>query len=69
VYDVVFLDPPFADKPWAMLFERLAARLSPEAMVYRESGDALAAPAGWMDYRQGCAGQVHHQLLKRTNTN
>lgn len=68
VYDVVFLDPPFADKPWALLFERLAARLAPDAVVYRESGEPLAAPAGWTAYRQGRAGQVHHQLLKRMNT-
>lgn len=69
VYDVVFLDPPFADKPWAMLFESLAARLAPDALVYRESGEPLAAPAGWTVHRQGRAGQVHHQLLKRSNTN
>jgi len=66
VYDVVFLDPPFADNPWDALFERLEARLAPNAMVYRESGDVLPAPQGWEIHRQGRAGQVHYQLLKRT---
>jgi 16S rRNA (guanine966-N2)-methyltransferase len=65
VYDVVFLDPPFADKPWAALFERLAARVAPDALVYRESGEPLPAPAGWEIVKQGRAGQVNHQLLKR----
>ena len=64
VYDIVFLDPPFADKPWVILFERLRARLSPDAMVYRESGEALLAPDGWEIYRAGRAGQVNYQLLK-----
>ncbi len=69
VYDVVFLDPPFADNPWAMLFERLLPRLAPDAVVYRESGknnDGRAAPQGWAVHRQGRAGQVNYQLLKRT---
>lgn len=65
VYDVVFLDPPFADNPWQVLFSRLVVRLAPGAMVYRESGDLLAAPDGWEVHRQGRAGQVNYQLLKR----
>ena len=66
VYDVVFLDPPFADNPWAALFERLPPRLAPGALVYRESGDTQTAPEGWEMHRQGRAGQVNYQLLKRT---
>ena len=66
VYDVVFLDPPFADNPWEELLERLVQRLAPDALVYCESGDALSAPDGWEVHRQGRAGQVNYQLLKRT---
>jgi 16S rRNA (guanine966-N2)-methyltransferase len=69
VYDVVFLDPPFAENPWTMLFERLAPRLAPDAQVYRESGTnnkGQSAPDGWEIPRQGRAGQVNYQLLKRT---
>jgi 16S rRNA (guanine966-N2)-methyltransferase len=65
VYDVVFLDPPFAERPWAVLMERLVPRLAPDAMVYRESAAPLAAPPHWVVYRQGRAGQVNYQLLKR----
>lgn len=71
VYDVVFLDPPFAENPWAALFERLPRRLAPGAMVYRESGknnDGQTAPDGWQVHRQGRAGQVNYQLLKRTTS-
>ena len=68
VYDVDFLDPPFAEKPWAILFERLHVRLAPDALVYRESGDTLPAPQGWEIHRQGRAGQVNYQLLKRTSS-
>jgi 16S rRNA (guanine966-N2)-methyltransferase len=71
VYDVVFLDPPFAEHPWAMLFERLPQRLAPGALVYRESGknnDGQTAPTGWEVHRQGRAGQVNYQLLKRTTS-
>ena len=68
VYDVVFLDPPFADNPWDALFEQLPRRLAPEGMVYRESGknnDRQTAPDGWEVHRQARAGQVNYQLLKR----
>ena len=65
VYDVVFLDPPFADNPWDALFERLSPRLAPDAVVYRESGKIQPAPGGWLVHRQSRAGQVNYQLLKR----
>ena len=67
VYDVVFLDPPFADNPWAVLLELLPQRLAPEGLVYRESrenGEQQHAPAGWAVHKQGRAGQVNYQLLK-----
>lgn len=69
VYDVVFLDPPFADNHWPALFERLPARLASGAYVYRESGQALPAPAGFEILREGRAGQVSHQLLKANKAN
>jgi 16S rRNA (guanine966-N2)-methyltransferase len=66
VYDVVFLDPPFRSDPWGALFAVLPARLAPGAMVYCESGAAVAPPPGWAAWRQSRAGQVMCQLLKRT---
>lgn len=65
VYDVVFLDPPFAADVWTALLEMLPLRLAPNALVYRESGAKQAAPAGWQMHKEGRAGQVSYQLLKR----
>ena len=69
VYDVVFLDPPFdiAATLWDTLFELLPQRLTATGLVYRESGVQDAVPAGWAVHKQGHAGQVHYQLLKRSN--
>ncbi len=64
VYDVVFLDPPFADAPWDVLFALLPSRLAPHAVAYRESSRDHPAPPGWVVYKQGRAGQVNYQLLK-----
>ncbi len=65
-YDVIFLDPPFADAPWARLLDRLLPHVAAEGVVYCESGAPVEAPAGWALYKHGHAGQVHYALLKRT---
>jgi 16S rRNA (guanine966-N2)-methyltransferase len=65
-YDVIFLDPPFADAPWDVLLQRLLAHLAPEGLVYCESGAPVQPPAGWTVHREGRAGQVNYALLKRT---
>ena len=62
-FDVVFLDPPFADDPWAALFAALPPRLAPGARVYAEAARALALPPGWVLLRHGRAGGVHYHLL------
>ena len=72
VYDVVFLDPPFgataaAAAVWDTLFEMLPRCLAQSALIYRESGDKLTAPAGWEIHKQGHAGQVNYQLLRLLN--
>jgi 16S rRNA (guanine966-N2)-methyltransferase len=66
VYDVVFLDPPFDDEHWPRLAPLLPRHLAPGALVYLESARAPALPQGWTAWRQGRAGQVTYQLLKRT---
>jgi 16S rRNA (guanine966-N2)-methyltransferase len=71
VYDVVFLDPPFAaagNTPWDAVFAALLPVLATQARVYCESGAMLAPPAGWETLRQSRAGQVHYQLLKRIDS-
>ncbi|MFZ9150349.1 MAG: RsmD family RNA methyltransferase, partial [Burkholderiales bacterium] len=64
-YDVVFLDPPFADDCWLQLLALLPQCLKPGALVYCERGEALEAGSGWEIFKAGRAGQVSHQLLKR----
>ncbi len=69
-YDVVFLDPPFADDLWERAMTALEThhRLSPSAWIYVEAPEnrTLAAPANWSPHREGHAGAVHFVLYRRT---
>ena len=62
-FDVIFLDPPFADDPWDWLLPACAARLAAGGAIYAEAGRALAPPPGLEVVRAGRAGQVHYHLL------
>lgn len=64
VYDVVFLDPPYAMGERDRLLERVRARLAPGALVYVEGPETLDARGGWEVFRSGRAGAVHYQLLR-----
>lgn len=66
-FDVVFLDPPFADDCWPQLLALLPQCLKPGARVYCERDAALDPGPGWTVIRAGHAGQVSHQLLKRAD--
>lgn len=66
-FDVVFLDPPFADDCWPQLLALLPQCLKPGAVVYCERAVALQAAPGWEIVKAGRAGQVSHQLLKRAD--
>jgi 16S rRNA (guanine966-N2)-methyltransferase len=66
-YDIIFLDPPFrADHYWRQLLPLLPRHMTPGALVYCESAAPPELPPGWETWRQGRAGQVRYQLLKRT---
>jgi 16S rRNA (guanine966-N2)-methyltransferase len=65
VYDVIFLDPPFAAALLPTLWPLVAPRLGPGGVVYVESGAPLVCPAGWELYRSGRAGAVHYGLARR----
>ncbi len=65
-FDVVFLDPPFADDPWLAIFAALAPRLDADGRVYAEAGHRLDAPPGFDVVRHGRAGAVHYHLLARS---
>ena len=65
VYDVVFLDPPFRADYWPRLVPLLPRHLAPGALVYHEGASRPVLPPGWAVHREGRAGQVTYQLLKR----
>jgi 16S rRNA (guanine(966)-N(2))-methyltransferase RsmD len=64
LYDLVFLDPPYASGGRDLLLERVRARLAPQALVYVEAPQAAQPPAGWEAFRSARAGMVHYQLLR-----
>lgn len=65
-FDGVFLDPPYNQgwiervQPW---LERL---LKPEGWLYVESEAAVEQLGAWHVAKQGRAGQVHFQLMRRS---
>jgi 16S rRNA (guanine(966)-N(2))-methyltransferase RsmD len=63
VYDVIFLDPPYAAGYWPGIAPLLRQRLAPGGMVYHESGERPASVPGWEVRRQGRAGRVTYRLL------
>ena len=64
-YDVVFVDPPYRSELWPRVAPLLPRHLAPEALVYLESARRIVPLPGWQVWKQGRAGQVAHQLLKR----
>ena len=65
VYDVVFVDPPFAAGYWPRLAPLLPPRLAPEGMVYHESAHCPETSPEWEIRKRGRAGKVSYQLLGR----
>lgn len=65
LYDVVFLDPPFRADYLPRLWSLLPRHLAPGALVYCESSARPGTPEGWQTWKQGRAGRVLYQLLKR----
>ena len=69
-FDIVFLDPPFADGLLREAMRLLEARgwLAPDAFIYLElpgKAGAPALPAGWLSHRSGRAGAVGYHLARR----
>jgi 16S rRNA (guanine(966)-N(2))-methyltransferase RsmD len=65
LFDVVFVDPPFASGLVGRVLPLLPVLLAPGARVYVESGEDLAVPEGWRVLRQGKAGVVRYHLLQK----
>lgn len=68
LYDVIFLDPPFAAGYLARLLPLLPPRLASDAWLYYESGERPDWPPGWDVRKDGRAGQVTYQLVKWNKT-
>jgi 16S rRNA (guanine966-N2)-methyltransferase len=64
LYEVVFLDPPYARGDRDVMLARVRPRLAPGALVYVEAAQAMQPPAGWAAFRSARAGAVHFQLLR-----
>jgi 16S rRNA (guanine966-N2)-methyltransferase len=64
-FDVVFLDPPFADPRWPTLLPAAAARVSADGALYVEAAAPVVAPPGFAIVRGDKAGRVHYHLLRR----
>ncbi|MDQ7989714.1 MAG: 16S rRNA (guanine(966)-N(2))-methyltransferase RsmD [Candidatus Dactylopiibacterium sp.] len=65
LFDLILLDPPYRQGWLDRVAPLLADALAPEAFVYVEAEEAVAALAGLEPVRQGKAGQVHYQLFKK----
>ena len=65
-FDIVFLDPPFAERLWDSVFAALPGWLSPAAWIYLESSiDAPPpVPAGWTLHREGRTREVRYALYR-----
>lgn len=65
MYDVVFLDPPFAADLWSRLLPAAVAHLAPTGILYLEAPVPIEAPHGLTLWRRDKAGRVHYHLLRR----
>ena len=65
LYDVIFLDPPFASDEWNWLLPACAERLSGAGYVYAEAGRELESAGGLTVWRHAKAGAVHYHLFIR----
>ncbi|MEW5892281.1 MAG: 16S rRNA (guanine(966)-N(2))-methyltransferase RsmD [Pseudomonadota bacterium] len=69
LFDVIFIDPPFAQRLWGEALALAATRLAPGGKIYLEHDGSLTpamlAEGGWRVWREGRAGQSHFCLLER----
>lgn len=66
-FDLVFLDPPFADGRWTEVLARLDPWLAPDAWLYLESpvGQAIDPGPGWRMHRSGETREARYALFRR----
>jgi 16S rRNA (guanine966-N2)-methyltransferase len=64
-YHVIFLDPPFQAGYGDRLLPLLPPRVASQGWIYYESGERMQWPSEWVVQKEGRAGQVVFQLVKR----
>ncbi len=66
-FDLVFLDPPFAQDLFVDALTAAAPLLAEHGLIYLESPEPVAAPEalGLSVWKEGRAGAVHYRLLRR----
>lgn len=68
MFDIVFIDPPFAADLWAEVIAKLDASniLSPNAIIYMETSKnhLLRTPAHWQLLKEKQSGQVCYRLYQ-----
>lgn len=66
-FDVVFVDPPFAQALWTQTARALRPWLSTTAFVYVERGrdTGFEPPADWRVHREGQTREVRYALYRR----
>ena len=65
MFDVIFLDPPFAAADYGGLIAAAGRRLRADGNIYVESGVPIVPPAGYAVVKSARAGAVHFALLTR----
>lgn len=66
VYDIVFLDPPFARGVSDEMLRLVRARLAGGGVVYLENDRSFEQSADWRTRRESRAGRVKFHLLEQT---
>jgi 16S rRNA (guanine966-N2)-methyltransferase len=65
LFDVVFVDPPFAQHGRDAILTVAASRLRPAGSLYVEAPEVTPPPQGFGVWRHDRAGQVHYHLMRR----
>ncbi|MES2772292.1 MAG: 16S rRNA (guanine(966)-N(2))-methyltransferase RsmD [Pseudomonadota bacterium] len=66
-FDLLFLDPPYAQGWIEKITPWLARRLTATARIYAESEAPLESCGDWHTVRRGKAGQVFYHLMQRNS--
>ncbi|MBS0201040.1 MAG: 16S rRNA (guanine(966)-N(2))-methyltransferase RsmD [Proteobacteria bacterium] len=65
-FDIVFVDPPFADDLWARVMAGLVPHVAADAWLYVESARGVHADpgSGWALHREGGTREVDYRLYR-----